>query len=225
MAITHKQSLQNHNAGGTTITLAVTPTALGNLLVVLGGNDATTGTISIADTAGNIWTVANPLRSQTGGGQAQSWFALANGTSATTITITGSVSGFFMNVLLDEFDGNDRIAPLVEHDENNGATGNAISKTLVLGADDTVVWSGCNDSVTAVGNIDGSAATKGADDTVNDWTQYRILTGRKGASLTSAFTGSGTWIILTAAFRPVQVVVPQTQIFPRRVSRQQRLDD
>jgi hypothetical protein len=212
--ITHKQSVSNKTPGtGTSIGVAITPNAKQNLLIVSGGTAQTTGTLSIADTAGNTWTQCNPAKTQTGSGMMRGWYALANGTSATTITVSTTASADFMNILVDEFDGTDIASPIGNHDEASAASGAPVSAAVVLDADNCAVWAASNDSITAVGNIDGSAATKGNDDGVQDWTEYRILSGRNGASVTAAFTGtSGAWIQLTTVLHPWTPVTPAAPI-------------
>lgn len=210
MPISHKQAVQAAlQSANTTIAVAITPNAAGNIIIVAGGANATAPTITIADSPGaHTWIECNPVKAQAGSGSMRGFYAIAKNTSATTITITSSTTPSFMNVLGNEFDGVDQVSPIGAHDEASGATGSPISAAMVLDVDDEAVWAACNDSITAVGNIDGSAATKGADDLQQDWTEWRVLVGRNGASITAAFTGtSGAWIQLSSVLRPA-VVIP-----------------
>lgn len=206
MAITKVgASLQAHNASATSIAFTARAMgAIGNLVVV--GIVMSDSSISptIADTDGNTWTEANPyFADATNGSFMRSFFANAKSTNSTTITVTGAASPGFMAATLDEYTGNHTSAPL---DQNNhsvvGATGTPTSGAITLGANDCVVWAFGSDTITAVGNIDGSAATKGGDDTLGDWSESRILTGRSGVSVTAAFTGSGAYDVLIASFKP-----------------------
>lgn len=188
---------------GTAITIAITPGAVNDLLLVSTMFDGNTGiTFTISDTAGNSWVIANPVWTGAGTNRAQSWYAFANGTASTTITVTSSIAATFRIIFASAFRGTDLTSAVIgAHNETSG-TGTPTSGSIVLPADDCAVFSFCADSVTAVGNIDGSAATKDGDDTQQDWSEYRILTGRNGASITAAFAGSSTFTIGTVVLRP-----------------------
>lgn len=179
-----------------------TPGSIGNLLIVAVGVSAAGATLGISDTAGNTWAPlnvshSNPTRSTT----CASWCALANGTSSTTITTTGG--SVFWSGTLDEFSGAHQTSPMdVTTRSADAATGNPTVPSFTPTYDDELIWAFAFDSVTAVGNIDGSAATKAADDGSQDWTEYRALTGRKGVSMTAAFVGSSNYDCLCASFRP-----------------------
>jgi hypothetical protein len=183
-------------AAGTTIAASVSPGAVGRLIVVTSGHDSVTATMTIADTAGNTWLAACPRRSQSGGGSLQTWYAIANGTGSTTITVTDSASTGFRNILIEVFDGNSA-TPLDNHTETSAASGSPTT-TIVPVANDCLLYAASNDSITAV----GSGFTKGSDDGAQDWAEYKALTGGAGGSQTANFTGSGAWILCVATFAP-----------------------
>lgn len=189
----------------TTLTRTRSAGAIGNAIIIGAGSSVVGAAITISDTDGNTWNVCNPdFNDGTNLNRQQSWYCNAKSTSSTTITITRAAGTGFTCMFLDELNN---AAGNVTLDQVNhsaaGATGTNITGTAItLGANDCVVWSMMIDGVTAVGNIDGSAATKGADDTQNDWTEYRILTGRTGVSVAAAWTSSGTYEYFIASFKP-----------------------
>ncbi|HTE63622.1 MAG TPA: hypothetical protein VK631_24915 [Solirubrobacteraceae bacterium] len=190
---------QASSSGVTTRTVSVTPGAVGRLILVAAGHATTTTTFTISDTAGNTWTILNARKTQAGSGAMQSWWAVANGTGATTITITYSVNlATFGNMLVDVFDGNDTTAPASANNSASAASG-APTGTVTPADANCLSWGASNDSITAV----GSGFAKGADDTVQDWTEFKALTGGSGAPQTVNFSGSsGAWILLMAALKP-----------------------
>lgn len=206
LAITHIAVAQGFRSGaGTTVATAATmgTTVVNDLLCVAGITNGTAGvTLSITDTQANTWFTANPIFTGSTTDRGQSWYAFAKNTTATTPTITSSASTTFAVVLADVFRGTDLTSNVLgPHNETSGS-GNPTSGSLALDADDCAIWAWCTDSITAVGLIDGTNGTKGADDTQSDWSEYRILTGRNGQSITAAFTGSGVFTIGTVAWRP-----------------------
>lgn len=205
MGITHPvASAANFaNTSGTQVSASITP-AVGDLIAV-GGLANAGGTLSIADSDGNTWFTANPLFTNNAGLDVlQSWYCFAKSAVSTTITITASNTNTFRVVLVDIFRGTDQSSRVLGPKISTVATtGSPLSGAIVLDADDCAVWAWCADSITAVGNIDGAAATKGADDTQQDWSEYALLSGRNGASVTASFTGaSGTFSIGVVAWRP-----------------------
>lgn len=184
-------------AGGATIAQSVSPGTVGRLIVVTSGHDSVTATMTIADTAGNTWLQACPRRTQAGGGSLQVWYAIANGTGSTTITVTDSVSTGFRNILIDVFDGNGSGTPLDNHTETSAGSGSPTT-TITPVVNNCLLYAAANDSVTAV----GSGFTVGSDDGASDWSEYKALTGGAGGSQTANFTGSGAWILCVATFAP-----------------------
>lgn len=205
MAITRVGASQGAtNSTSATITLTRTAGAINNLLVVSGVSSTRTNALAISDTQGNTWTTVNPdFNDATNGARQQSWFALAKNTSSTVVTVNEGTASSFLSITLDEFTGNHTTAPLDQVNHSvAGASGTPAAANITLGANDCLVWGQASDTVTAVGNIDGSAATKGADDGSGDWTEFRVLTGRTGVSVTAAFTGSGAYDAFVASFKP-----------------------
>lgn len=184
----------------TTLTVAVTPGAVGRIILVFSANAVTTTTATIADSATNTWAAVEVKFTQTGLGAAYAWYAVANGSGSTTITVTwSSNSGSFMLMLVDVFSGNDTVAPLSAHNKASGASG-APTGTVTPADDNCLIWGAAADTITAV----GSGYTKGADDANQDWTEYKEISGGSGAAQTVNFSGtSGAWALAMAAIKPV----------------------
>lgn len=218
MAIAHPVASVANSLGGTgtAITAAFTPGQVGDLICVAGIVDGLAGvTFTISDTATNTWTTANPVFTGSGTNRAQSWYAFANGTSSTTITVTASGTVTFRIILVDDFRGTASDSSVLgPHNETSGS-GTPTSGSIALTSNECVVWSFCADTVTAVGLIDGTNGTKGADDAGGDWSEYRVLTGRSGNSITAAFAGSGAYTIGTVAFHAPSAVQPDVLLRPR----------
>lgn len=190
--------------------LTRTPGAVGNLLVVGFLVSIDTAVPTISDTAGNTWLVCNPVNNDaTNGGASLSWYAIANGTGSTTVTVQSNAAAQFCAMSLEEFTGTHATAPLDQAvNSADGASGTPISPTITPSVDDCLVWASAYDNITAVGNIGGSAATKGADDLNADWTEFRVLSGGAGVGITAAFTGSGAFNVMAATFKPVPTIAP-----------------
>lgn len=210
MATTHvgaSQATQNASvASSTGLSLTRTAGAIGNLLVVFAATSDVSQPITISDTQGNTWNVCNAdFNDATNTTRSASWYALAKNTASTTVTVKSAGAGSaFWTHSLDEWTnaaGSLTLGPV--NKSAAGATGTNITGTAItMTADGALVVSFLVDNATAVGNLDGSAATKGSDDTVNDWTEYRILVGRSGVSVTAAWTNTGAYEYFIAAFNP-----------------------
>lgn len=206
-------SLGNSLASQTTLPLTRTAGAIGNLLIVSGqvaSSSASTfaGATPISDTQGNVWTQVPgfPFRDATNTNSLTMWYAFAKNTLSTVITIASNVAAAFMSMTLDEFtDPNITLWTLdVSATSVAGANStNPTSQAFVPTANDELIWGYTSDSVTNVGNIDGAPATKGGDDGNQDWSEWRILSGRAGVSMTLAFIGNaGAYDVIVATFKP-----------------------
>lgn len=221
----------------TSLNLGRTAGAIGNLIVIGGsvGNSAAgafTGATPISDTQGNVWNAfpGTPFHDATNGITVVGWWALAVNTNATTITINSNVASAFMIMELSEFTGGVNLSPLDKVDLSRGNSTNPTSGSFTPTYDDELIWAMGVDSVTNVGNIDGSAATKGGDDTFQDWSEYRILSGRAGVGMTAAFLGTaGAWNFVIGTFNPAAAaggLSPNAPAFiTKRMPLQQRLGD
>lgn len=178
---------------------AVTTGATNRVILVFSGNANVLPTATISDTAGNTWTALRVKFTQAGSGAGYAWWALANGTGSTTITIDWSSNpSSFDNVLVDVFDGNDTSSPISASNDAVAATG-APSGTVTPLDNNCLLWGAANDSITAV----GSGYTKGADDAAQDWSEYKVIAGGSGAGQTVNFSGtSGAWMLVMAAVKP-----------------------
>ena len=174
--------------------------AANRIMLVFSGNADTTTTATISDTAGNTWNALQAKFTQAGSGAVYAWWALANGSGSTTITVNWSSNPLgFMNMLVDVFSGNETSSPISATSTSTAASG-APSGTLTPLDNNCLLWGATNDSVTAV----GAGFSKGADDAAQDWSEYKELAGGSGASQTINFSGtSGAWMLVKAAIKPV----------------------
>lgn len=204
------------NAGAaTTLAIARTAGAVGNLIVVGGSvGDSAAGAYSgatpISDTQANVWNTfpGTPLHDATNGVTVVGWWTLAKNTTATTVTIASNVASAFMIMMLSEFSGTDLGTPLDQSVTARGNSTNPTSGTFTPAFGDELIWVMGVDSISAVGFIDGTNATKGSDDSFNDWSEYRILSGRAGVGMTAAFVGSvGAWNLVIGTFTPPRAAV------------------
>jgi hypothetical protein len=211
--ITRVGASQGTSSGGVTSrALTRTPTTVSNLLIAAFLVADATAVPTISDTAGNTWNVCNPLNQDaTNSGASLSWWAVANGTGSTTVTVQSNAPSQFCSMFLEEFTGNHPSAPLnAQVVSPDGASGTPISPTIAPTVDNCLIWAACWDNITAVGNIGGSAATKGGDDASADWTEFRVLVGGGGVGITAAFTGSGAYNLMAAAFKPLATTAALT---------------
>lgn len=201
-AITHIKS-QGTSAGtsGVSATFSFTSTNTGDGVTFFIGCAASAPSTTTLTATG--WTTHQAGTTLAGGaaGSMAAFWAYAPNTTAATFTATfntGCNSFFFFGV--DEWQGMDLTSVV---DTQNSATGSGSpTVSITPGVANAAVVAGVLDSITAVGTIGGSAATKGGDDTGGDWTVYRILSGGSGVSQTVSPTGSGTYVIYTMTIKP-----------------------
>lgn len=193
----------------TSVPLPARVFGIGNLVVVNVGmaSGAGTGAFTLADTPNaNVWNVANPrFNDATNGNTTGSWWAIVTSANSTTISAAATTSGSFMSITMVEFScdtgwGTNPLDQVAQH--AIGGTGIPSTPNVTLSSDPQLVVAYGLDTITAVGNIDGSAATIGGDDSQQDIQEYRILTGRNGVSVNAAFTGSGLYAAQIATFKP-----------------------
>lgn len=192
-------------AAVTSRTSTYTPNTSGNAVLVFVTCAATSGTVTAVSLTASGWTFTQVggISGNTSNGFAAVFRAYAPNTSAATLTqswtASGGTCGNFMNDLVGEFSGTD-LTNFV--DGNNAATGSGTPTVSVTPTgNNDLIWAAADDTVTAVGNIAGSAATKGADDTNGDWSESRLISGGAGSPQSSAFTGSGGYTIFAIAIK------------------------
>lgn len=206
MAITRVGSSQAVSGTGVTQqALSRAAGTIGNLLIATIYDSTVTNAGSISDTQGNTWNVCNPDFTDGSAARLRSWWAAAKNTTSTTVTVQSNHAGTsFIGMTLEEFTGTDTTSPLdqVNHSTAGASGTNPTGPSITLGANDCLVWSLMVDTVTGVGNIDGSAATQGSNDGNSDWTEFRVLSGRTGVSVNAAWTSTGTYEMFIASFKP-----------------------
>ncbi len=197
----------------TTVALARTPAATGDLLIVFMWANANTGTPTCSDTAANTW---NALPTQLSGltWETKVWWAVANGNTSTTITVNNGTGGALaMGMGVDEFSGN-HASPLDQHTEAAAFSSSSphVSGSITLGTDDALIWCGFGEDVTAGnfvsnGQIDGSVATGGFKEqsaTPTYASEFKALSGKNGSSVTAGYNVSpgGTFTSHIISFKP-----------------------
>jgi hypothetical protein len=188
--IGYEQSQAANTGSNTTVAKAITPRAIGNLIVVFSGAADSAATLSISDnaTVAHTWTTLTGPTVQTAVDVCRSWFTYANQTGPFTITITKTGGVQFMNILIDEF--NNVVASSPVDGTPGGAFGSSLNPTSPSTTPTTandVVWTACNDSLSAV----PTGYTKAADDGATDWTAFKVLNGGSGVAQQAVWTGAG----------------------------------
>lgn len=203
-AITHVGSASvTGSSGVTTRALIRSAGSTSNLYVMYCTDTASAVTVSNSPNA-FVWTPIQTIK--TGITQVTAWWAVPSTVASQTITCSGS-SGF-MNLLLDEWAGTNTSSPIDVSSATTNTT-TACSTVGTMSVNDEAVWIGIEDSVTAVGTINGVAASKGADDAAQDWTEYRILSGSgAGSAITGTYTGAAAGsLCITAGILPAGAAV------------------
>lgn len=196
----------NSLASQTTLPLTRTAGAIGNLIIM--GMQVANGAAAptISDTQTNTWLPMPTFNDATNVNTLKGWFAYAKNTSSMVITVASNVAAAFMSMTLDEFtDAQITLWTLDQtaHSATGQTTANPISQAFTPTNNGELIWAYSADSITAVGNIDGGAATKGGDDGNQDWSEWRLLVGRAGISMTAAFVGTaGAYDVIVATFQP-----------------------
>ncbi len=211
MAIAYVNSDADFNAATTSLTLTITPSAIGNLLVVgvdCAADASGVGSPAVSDTGGHTWNVCNEEFLDGPHHQTlASWYTLATTTSSITLTLVSNKPSDWISAVVDQFSGVHQTNPLDVHVESlpeGSASNPAVSSAMVPSVDNELVWAWCVGMISATGNIDGVAADAGGDTLGDDRTEYRILTGRSGVSMTAtcATYSPFKYNILSATFRP-----------------------
>ena len=192
----------NCSSGVKTNTFTHTPTAANNAVLIWVGCAGTSETTVTLTATGWTITQVGSLIGSSAAGYAALFKGYAPSTSAATFTVTFSATcNDFMNDVLDEFSGVDQ-TNFVDSSLVALETG-SISINITPSVANAMVWAVANDSITAVGAIGGTTATKGADDTQQDWTEYRLLSGGSGVQISAAFTGTVPATMAVVSIKPV----------------------
>jgi hypothetical protein len=182
-------------ANNTAVTTASVTRAAGgttNLYTVCCGTADGAATLSASNTTTAFtWTSIFPAI-KNGASQLQCFWAVPSTTASQTITCTKTGANAFTNIMLDEWAGTETTTPIdVSSATFNTVTNCATTNTMTVNNEAMV--SASQDSITLQGNINSSAATKGADDGAQDWTEYRILSGSgAGSTITATFSGTAS---------------------------------
>lgn len=197
--ITHQQSTATANTSATTIQVTIMPRAAGDVILVSGASASSSSVLSISDSHARAWTVVNPQTTISGVAAAESWCAVVDNTTSMTITLGATVLQW-MGILLDEVSGT--TCTVDAHKETTG-TGNAATTNVATSQPNEFWWGSSFDSITGV----SSGWTKGADDTMQDWSEWQIVSATS-TTAHAAFTGSGQYVAFFAAFPASGAVIP-----------------
>lgn len=170
---------------------------------------SSTNAVTSATLTASGWTMTQVggIYGSTTNGQGVMWRAYApNTTQATftaTFTTTGSSCNTFMSDNIDEWTGMDtsNFADASSATPGTAASGNPTTSVTPT-VNNAMVVAYALDTVTAVNTIGGTTATKGADDTQGDWSEYRLMSGQSGVSQTCIFTGSGASVAAAMTIKP-----------------------
>jgi len=188
-----------------------TASATGNAVFFLinwGANQTVTSpAVTLSATGWTLTQIGGLVNGGVAAGYVTFWWGFAPNTSATTFhavaTGTTSATGAFWAAIVDEFSGTDNSNPVDNSNQGTGSGTPTVSITPV--ASNCGILVATTDSVTAVGAIGGTTATKGGDDGSADWSEYRILTGGAGVAQSCTFTGSGSYSIGVVSVKPAGV--------------------
>lgn len=195
------QATATYNTSASSLALAYgSNVTAGNLLVVsfsAHGLDGSTTTASIADTRGNIWTLAGPLLYYSPFTQGLcTWYAVAASSGADTVTVTLSASQTQLRMTVQEFSNVNSL------DQTSQATGSAYplnsgSKTTTAANEIVFGWALANGGTTAVGSGFTAAATAQSFQA----SEYQV--GATAGSYAATYPGDGTsggWACQMATF-------------------------
>jgi hypothetical protein len=199
------------NTGATSTTFKYTATGVGNVVLIwvtMVPQSASPTTCTLSATGWTFSQIGGVVNGGASAGVGAMFSAVVPNTSQATITMTwNQPTTNFFNDLIDEFSGADTTTVSAGTNSATGSGTPTVSVTPTV--NNCAIWVACNDSVTAVGTIGGTAATKGGDDGFSDWSEYRLLSGGSGVAQSCAFTGSGSYCIGAVAIRPAGTIYTQ----------------
>jgi hypothetical protein len=132
----------------------------------------------------------------------RSWYTFTNTTTQFTITVTKTGGVQFMNILADEFNNVDSANPVDTQNSTSGTSGTPAPPAVTPAANNELVWTACNDNLTAV----PAGYTQGSNDGASDLSAFLVLVNTGGGvSQNPAFTtaASTTWNAHIALFNPI----------------------
>lgn len=194
------------------------PTRVGNTIIMCARSNPGSNTItSVADTAGNTYSVACPFNQNTAGGQViWVYYALvtsASNAGANTITVTWSSSQTSCGVYGVEYDGLDPTAPFDQHKEGGGLSGTAynsgntptttVADELVFGFGTTV-----SDTTAAGAGFTGRlVGTAGGDPQVGGLVEDKVVSATGVQAATGTLSSSSSWCMSVATFKKATATV------------------
>jgi hypothetical protein len=205
MAVAHVKSVAPGNTGAPTFAATTTNDLVTLFIIIAGTSMSASATITVTRSG---WTLTNKFIADFGSGGNSGRVAVvsayAPNTTSGSFTITSSdpTNTQFISALIDEWSGMRTSNPIGAKNTATPASGNP-TVNLTPTSSTSMLAVGCSDTITAVGTIGGSTATKGCDDASQDWTEYLASVGT--AQVACNFTGSGASIIAAWEILPPSV--------------------
>jgi hypothetical protein len=195
MPITFVQSNIGINTTVSTGAVAyISPTTIGNLLLITLMNASGGGTLAVSDNLGHVWTSFHPETAFVGGSDSfQTWWTISKGGSV-TITATASPASFLI-ACIGEFTWPTISAVL---DGLPQFAGSAVAVSVLPNL--TLNPTGTNELAwgTSVVNAGGIAAgtvnapfTKAPTSNANEWFGYAVISAPGAIVYGGSYTGSG----------------------------------
>ena len=193
-ALTHVGGASGHPVvTNQVMTFNYTPVRTADALVVLVACiSPTMNTVSLTATGWTFTPISGLVGPSANNDFIRTFGAITPNTTPVTFTVTFSGSNGNCSsdtaVLVDEFAGNDIAGGTTTFDAHNESLDPAVGGTCT-GApvspanNNDAIWYACFDNVTGV----SGGYTKGQDDTIGDWSEYKILSGGSGAVQNAGF--------------------------------------
>lgn len=186
-ALAHVGTSGGASASAASVGVSYSAGATANIIIVTCGDSVSIPTLANSPNA-DSWT--SIVDTTTGGAHVVTFWASPTTTTAQTITCSCSGASPFCSILVDEFSGQN--ATPIDVSQGFLGTTSCGATTNSMAANGEAVIVGISDAVTAVGTVNGSAATKGGDDTQQDWSEWFIFGAGagSGSKITGTYTGT-----------------------------------
>lgn len=181
---------------------SVTP---GNLLLVFLWANNTGSTNSISDNVNGAWTKATSENTTDN----SAIFFFAN-TAGGTITVTATMPGSPSFILcIAEVSGVSQTSPLDGAASNTGVGGSPFGSTFATTTDGDFIFGG---AYISNGNGHGGSGFTEIDDLswydIDEWQTQATHSSSTSVAFTNGISGTGTWEMSGAAFKPPSAVAP-----------------
>jgi len=179
-------------------------------VVIVGWNDSTSTVSSVADSSGNVYTLAVGPTVQAGTATQSIYFAKnikAAAAGANTVTVTFNTAAAFPDIRILEYSGVDQTSPV---DGAIAATGNSASSSTAA-----ITTTNAHDLLVAGNTIQTSTTGPGAGFTTrvltnpdSDIAEDQIVSTAGSYSATAPVSPAGLWVMQMVAFKAASVAPP-----------------